>query len=80
MGNLTLLTQELNSSISNGPFVDKSTAIAADSDLRLNAHVTRRPNIDFVRGNHSVAPRKSYSKRLPKFGDAHPDPLPRVGA
>jgi Protein of unknown function (DUF1524) len=37
MGNLTLLTQELNSSISNGPFVDKSKAIAADSDLRLNA-------------------------------------------
>ena len=37
MGNLTLLTQELNSSVSNGPFTAKSAAIRDDSDLRLNA-------------------------------------------
>lgn len=37
IGNLTLLTQELNSSVSNGAFDAKSRAIAADSDLRLNA-------------------------------------------
>jgi hypothetical protein len=36
-GNLTLLTQELNSSVSNGPFDRKAKAIAADSDLRINA-------------------------------------------
>ena len=43
IGNLTLLTQELNSSISNGPFIDKSNAIAADSDLRLNAWLRPGP-------------------------------------
>ncbi len=37
MGNLTLLTQELNSSVSNGPFAAKSADIRKDSDLRLNA-------------------------------------------
>jgi hypothetical protein len=43
IGNLTLLTQELNSSISNGPFLEKSKAIAADSDLRLNAWLRSGP-------------------------------------
>ena len=38
VGNLTLLTQPLNSSVSNGPFPDKLRKIASDSDLRLNAH------------------------------------------
>lgn len=37
VGNLTLLTQELNSSVSNGPFPAKAAAIGQDSDLRLNA-------------------------------------------
>lgn len=37
IGNLTLLTQELNSAISNGPFPAKRAEIAKDSDLRLNA-------------------------------------------
>jgi hypothetical protein len=36
LGNLTLLTGPLNSSISNGPFVDKRPEIAANSALRLN--------------------------------------------
>lgn len=36
IGNLTLLTGPLNSSISNGPFVEKRPQIAANSALRLN--------------------------------------------
>jgi hypothetical protein len=43
IGNLTLLTQELNSSVSNGAFAGKSKAIAADSDLRLNAWLRSDP-------------------------------------
>lgn len=37
VGNLTLLTGELNASASNGPFPSKVVKIVADSDLRLNA-------------------------------------------
>jgi hypothetical protein len=37
MGNLTLLTGPLNSSVSNGPFSKKRPAIAEHSALRLNA-------------------------------------------
>jgi uncharacterized protein with ParB-like and HNH nuclease domain len=37
VGNLTLLTTALNSSISNGPFVAKRPEIAKQSSLRLNA-------------------------------------------
>lgn len=37
IGNLTLLTQALNSAISNGPFLKKRPAIAENSELRLNA-------------------------------------------
>jgi uncharacterized protein with ParB-like and HNH nuclease domain len=37
MGNLTLLTQALNSAIGNGPFRRKCEEIGKDSDLRLNA-------------------------------------------
>jgi hypothetical protein len=37
IGNLTLLTGPLNSSVSNGPFADKRPAIAGNSALRLNA-------------------------------------------
>lgn len=36
VGNLTLLTKALNSSVSNGPFVKKRPAIAENSELRLN--------------------------------------------
>jgi uncharacterized protein DUF1524 len=43
LGNLTLLTQELNSSISNGPICAKSKAIAVESDLRLNAWLRATP-------------------------------------
>lgn len=37
VGNLTLLTQALNSAISNGPFREKRGLIALNSALRLNA-------------------------------------------
>ena len=40
-GNLTLLTQGLNSSVSNGPFVRKRPAITAQSQLLLNAYFQR---------------------------------------
>jgi hypothetical protein len=43
IGNLTLLTQELNSAASNGPIRAKSQAIADDSDLRLNAWLRGDP-------------------------------------
>jgi uncharacterized protein with ParB-like and HNH nuclease domain len=38
LGNLTLLTQELNSSVSNGPFATKRPEIARQSVLRLNTY------------------------------------------
>lgn len=43
LGNLTLLTTELNSSASNGPFPVKVQKIVADSDLRLNAWLRNEP-------------------------------------
>lgn len=45
VGNLTLLTRELNAVASNGPFPAKAEKIVADSDLRLNAWLrTDRPS------------------------------------
>ena len=38
IGNLTLLTARLNSSVSNGPFVAKRSAILQQSALRLNRY------------------------------------------
>ena len=38
LGNLTLLTQSLNSSVSNGPFAIKRGEIAKQSQLRLNSY------------------------------------------
>lgn len=38
LGNLTLLTQELNSSVSNGPYAAKRPEIAKQSVLRLNTY------------------------------------------
>lgn len=43
LGNLTLLTSELNASVSNGPFPGKTANIAANSDLRLNAWLRAKP-------------------------------------
>ena len=41
LGNLTLLTQPLNSSVSNGPFSDKRRALAMQSHLALNSYFQR---------------------------------------
>jgi hypothetical protein len=38
LGNLTLLTQALNSSVSNGPYDEKRPEIASQSALRLNTY------------------------------------------
>lgn len=43
IGNLTLLTGPLNSSVSNGPFPKKAKEIAEESDLRLNAWLRSDP-------------------------------------
>ncbi len=41
LGNLTLLTQSLNSSVSRGPFSGKRPAITQQSRLSLNAYFQR---------------------------------------
>jgi len=46
IGNLTLLTQQLNSSISNGPFAAKRPEIAEQSNLRLNTYFQNFTNSD----------------------------------
>jgi hypothetical protein len=46
LGNLTLLTQPLNSSVSNGPFSAKRPAIAAMSRLLMNAYFQRFADSD----------------------------------
>jgi hypothetical protein len=51
IGNLTLLTRPLNSSISNGPFVKKSEEIGKDSDLRLNAQFRGAPQASWSEKN-----------------------------
>lgn len=43
VGNLTLITGALNSSVSNGPFLQKTAKICEDSDLRLNAWMRNNP-------------------------------------
>lgn len=51
IGNLTLLTSELNSSVSNGPFPVKVANIAANSDLRLNAWLRAAPPQSWSEGS-----------------------------
>lgn len=43
VGNLTLLTTPLNSSISNGPITAKAVQITEESDLRINAWMRKNP-------------------------------------
>ncbi len=45
-GNLTLLTQELNSGVSNGPYDQKRKEIGDQSLIRLNAWFRETPNWD----------------------------------
>ncbi len=61
MGNLTLLTQELNTSISNGPIAAKSKAIAADSDLRLNAWLRNNPLASWSESDISARGKELFS-------------------
>lgn len=44
IGNLTLLTQPLNSKVSNGPYLKKKEAISDHSLLVLNREITKEPN------------------------------------
>lgn len=46
LGNLTLLTQPLNSSVSNGPFLEKRDAIAEHTLLELNRTMLKAPAWD----------------------------------
>jgi len=72
IGNLTLLTQELNSPVSNGPFDKKSVAIKDDSDLRLNAWLRNGPVVSW-----SEVDIESRGKRLFEAAQAvwgHPSP------
>lgn len=43
VGNLTLLTTPLNSSVSNGPIQAKAAQISHESDLRINAWMRKNP-------------------------------------
>ena len=43
VGNLTLLTTPLNSSVSNGPITAKAVQITEESDLRINAWMRKSP-------------------------------------
>lgn len=45
IGNLTLLTKPLNSSVSNGPISDKAIDIVDESDLRINAWMRKSPPV-----------------------------------
>ena len=45
-GNLTLLTQPLNSSVRNGPFSGKRQAIASQSQLLLNSYFQKFTDTD----------------------------------
>jgi uncharacterized protein with ParB-like and HNH nuclease domain len=67
-GNLTLLTQPLNNSVSNGPFKMKRRAIAEQSVLRLNVFFQRpRDNEEWMEVD-IVERGKTYSKLPNKFG------------
>jgi hypothetical protein len=43
LGNLTLVVQPLNSSLSNGPFVTKKAKLAEESQLRMNRYFANFP-------------------------------------
>lgn len=58
IGNLTLITQYLNSSVSNGPFSTKRPEIALQSRLALNAYFQRFTDTD-VWNEHTILARGS---------------------
>jgi hypothetical protein len=65
IGNLTLLTQSLNSSVSNGPFTEKRSAIAQQSSLRLNAYFQAPPDGLDIWNENSI---KCRAKKLLEVG------------
>lgn len=65
IGNLTLLTQSLNSSVSNGSFVGKRSAIAQQSSLRLNVYFQSPPDGLDIWNENSI---KRRAKELLKIG------------
>ena len=66
IGNLTLLTRALNSSISNGPFRQKAASIADESDLRINAWVRKETPEKWDESDIEVRSGKlfEYAKRI----------------
>ena len=88
VGNLTLLTRELNASASNGPFPAKVDKIVADSDLRLNAWLRSEPPDAWLddaivdRGERLFAqaieiwPRSPNDLAISDEGDVEITPLP----
>lgn len=72
VGNLTLLTGELNAAASNGPFPDKVRKIVADSDLRLNAWLRDVPPLQW--SETSIASRASSLFASAAAIWSHPEP------
>lgn len=60
IGNLTLLTQALNSSASNGPFFEKRPKIAKNSDLRLNTRFQDETLTSWVENDIEVRGRELF--------------------
>jgi hypothetical protein len=74
IGNLTLLTQELNSSISNGLFDKKSAAIKDDSDLRLNAWLRDGAVVSWSEADIEARGMRLFDSAKAVWG--HPSPAP----
>lgn len=70
IGNLTLLTQSLNSSVSNGPFPNKAQEIAYHSDLELNRIF--RDNIPATWNEDNIIERAEFMFKLAKQIWPHP--------
>lgn len=78
VGNLTLLTGPLNTSISNGPFEAKKPAIVADSDLRINAWLRTDPRTtwdeaDIVERGRGIFAEAARIWPRPEAAAAEPD-------
>ena len=74
LGNLTLLTQPLNSELSNGPWADKRKGISCHSTLFLNKDLLRHSSRDDQwdeEGIHVRATRlhRAFVKAWPHFAE-----------
>lgn len=74
VGNLTLLTQPLNSSVSNGAFATKVREICDHSDLRLNAMFRRPEQLPPIWDEKCILARGRYLFESAK--NLWPRPLP----